>query len=159
MYISIRNQKGFPQEDFDMISNFLLRDDFKKHVQNDYVNKDDEQTRVIITVSDHLFLVRHTEFTVADLHSLNDIHVSTVERYGFIDLYQIGTDVNKNSILYWAIVPKAKIVVPTYIGIVCSNTIDQTKPRVLARFDHLWIAGSKNSTVLTIDQGSSHLVT
>ena len=161
MYISIKNPKEFPDEDFAAISQYLLSDRFRRQVELDYVNRLDEGSRTICEVNKKLYIVRHTEFSIPSVEdALVELHLSSVERYGFIDLFQVGTDANKNSILYWIIIPKSLHVLQTHIGMVCKNSDSNVgAPRTMARFDHLWIAGSHSSTVFALDLGSSHVVT
>ena len=162
MYISIKNPKDFPDEDFAAISQYLLSDRFRRQVEIDYVNRLDEGSRTICEVNKKLYIVRHTEFSIQSVEdALVELHLSSVERYGFVDLFQVGTDANKNSILYWIIIPKSLHVLQTHIGMVCKNSDSNSKeiPHMFARFDHLWICGTSTSTVFALDQGSSHVIT
>jgi hypothetical protein len=158
MYISIKNSKGFPKEDISEISRFLLSDDFQYHLSKDVLDKDDEYTRKIIHISDHLYMIRHSEFSFNA--EIDELHIISSERYGLIDLYHVGIDANRNSILYWIVKCNAKHVISTDIGLIAKNTDSITDtPKMLGRFDHIWFASTKNSSVLAIDKGSSHLVT
>ena len=161
MYISIKNNKGFDNDDFRRISDYLLSARFKRQMEIDHASKHDDQTRTICEIDKQHYIVRHSEFAVQNIdETMQDMHLSSMDRYGLIDVFQLGTDANKSSTLYWIVATKAKIVQHTGLGLVCKNShTNKGDPKQLARFDKLWIAGSQNSTVFVIDQGSSHMVT
>lgn len=158
MYISIKNSKNFPKDDIAEISRYLISSKFAEQLSLDCQNKYDEYTRKIVKISDYLFIIRHTEFSPP--LNIEELHVVSSEKYGLLDLYYISTDANRGSILYWVVRCNSKYVLNTEMGLIAKNTDTLTDtPKVLGRFDHLWFSSTKNSSVLAIDKGSSHLVT
>jgi hypothetical protein len=159
MFISIKNQKNFPKEHVSEISRYLLSKDFIDQLKYDIENKNDDYTRKIIKLSDDLFIIRYGEFSIPDIN-VEELHIISSDKYGLLDLYHVGTDANKTSILYWIIKSNAKHTLNTDMGMVAKNVErNNENPKLLGRFDHIWIASTKSSTALALDMGSSHLVT
>ncbi|QIG70312.1 hypothetical protein EVB87_212 [Rhizobium phage RHph_N28_1] len=164
MHISIRNNRNFDREDFERISEFLVTKQFRQIVENDSkyrYEQEETRPRNILEPIKGVFFIRVLDMS-ADKHDIaHEVYLSSTERYGLIDLFQVGTDANKVSSLYWIAVPKAKYVMATSLGIFCraAETTTTGTAALLGRFDKLWIGGNKNSTTLIVDSGSSHMQT
>lgn len=160
MYIAIKNQKEFPQEEISEISKYLLTERFAKQLAFDFVHRNDFYTRKVVGIgsgSQNLFLIRHSDFSPT-VPELNEVHITSYEKYGHINLYVIGEDSSKQSALYWIACCTSENVMYTDNGILMQDeSRSKNIPKLLGRFDHLWIAGSKFNTVLALDLGSSHI--
>lgn len=164
MHISIRNSRNFDNADFDRISEFLLTKQFRNMVEEDNSHRfeqEDSRPRNLVEPVKGIFFIRAQDMAAEQNDIAFEIYLSSTERYGLIDLFQVGTDANKVSSLYWVAIPKAKYVLATTLGLFCRSAESATTgtPSLLGRFDKLWIGGNKNSTVLAVDQGSSHMIT
>lgn len=158
MYISIKNSKNFEQSVVDEISKFLISRDFIEQFKSDVSNYHQKETRHLIQLSSNLFLVRHSEFAHTD-NIPTELFLSSHDSYGLIDLFKVGGDANKSSLLYWFVHCRSKFILPTQIGIFCKNAEHSDKVIMQARMDDLWIASNATSTVFALDSGSSHLQT
>lgn len=157
MFVSIRNTKDFASESFYAISDYLMTDKFKRQLAVDQAENADETTRFIFEPLRGFYFVRSSDFSPPV--ELSELYLSSVERYGLIDMLQIGTDANKTSCLYWIAVPRAQFVTSTSFGLICRNADSKDTAKPIARFDHLYLVGNKTSTVLAIERGSSHMQT
>lgn len=158
MYISIKNQKNFDQAIFDEITKYIISKDFTKQFLSDVATYPQKETRSIISITPKLYLIRHSEFAFTN-HVPTEVFLSAHESYGLLDLFKLGVDANKSSMLYWFVFSRSKFIIQTQIGLICKNADVSGNIVNHARTDDLWIAGNATSTVLALDSGSSHLVT
>lgn len=165
MFLSIKNTKGFPETEIAQISEWVMSPDFVKLVELDFSRKDEDHVRSIYSIPTHgafedkLFAICASSFPISST-DFETLHLSSIENYGgHLHMYQLGLEANKNSVIYWIVSSQTAYTLSTGLGLFLVNTKDQTEPTVYSRMDNLWIAGNAGSTILSIDYGSSHLVT
>lgn len=161
MHLSIKNAKDFPDDQINEIVNWIMSKGFTSLLAQDLKTMDDPLTRQIHHVSKCVYVIRASTISISNVEELDTLHLASVEKHGHVNLFKVGTEPNKTSILYWILFTSVNYVLPTGHGIVVVESAEKAKgiAKVYDRPDNFWLMGNEGSTVAMLDYGSSHLIT
>ena len=103
----------------------------------------------------------HANESCGKILPTDTLFLSRVDEYTGIAIYQLGFELNRSSTILWFVEPKMSQTVSTDFGLVTFNSTEYSRSAVTlySRLDFMWIGGNQQAAVLTIDHGSSHVVT